>query len=126
VPIGAVLVADTKVIGEGWNCPIASHDPSHHAEIAALRQAGQRTQNYRFPGSTLYVTVEPCVMCAGALTHARIDKVIFGAYEPRTGGVYSLYQIGQDTRLNHQYEVVGGFMLSECAQLMQAFFKARR
>ncbi len=126
VPVGAVLVHQGQVVGEGCNQPIRSQDPTQHAEIVALRQAAQSLKNYRLPGSTLYVTIEPCVMCAGALIHARVEKLIYGAAEPRTGAVRTLYQITEDSRLNHQLEVVGDLLQEECATLMQAFFKQRR
>lgn len=126
VPVGAVLVLRGEVVGEGWNRPIQSHDPTHHAEIMALRQAGQKLKNYRLPGTVLYVTIEPCVMCAGALIHARVEKLIYGALEPRCGAVRTLYQITEDSRLNHQIAVASGLLQEECANLMQAFFQQRR
>ncbi len=126
VPVGAVLVLRGEVVGEGWNRPIQSHDPTHHAEIMALRQAGQKLKNYRLPGTVLYVTIEPCVMCAGALIHARVEKLIYGTSEPRCGAVRTLYQITEDSRLNHQIAVASGLLQEECANLMQAFFQQRR
>ena len=126
VPIGAVLVKDDQIIGEGYNAPISQHDPTAHAEIMALRDAAHRLGNYRLLNTTLYVTIEPCVMCAGALVHARIQDVVFGAVEPRTGAIGSVFDILQSSRLNHQVNVRGGVMAQECAALMQNFFKRRR
>ena len=126
VPIGAVLVKNDQIIGEGYNAPISQHDPTAHAEIMALRDAAHRLGNYRLLNTTLYVTIEPCVMCAGALVHARIQEVVFGAVEPRTGAIGSVFDILQSSRLNHQVNVRGGVMAQECAALMQNFFKRRR
>ena len=127
VPVGAVLVLDEKIIGEGWNQPIRRHDPSAHAEIMALRHAGQYQQNYRLPDSTLYVTLEPCRMCAGAIVHARVGRVIFGASDPRTGAAGSAFDLlPSDARFNHRTEVSGGVMADECAELLRQFFSARR
>ena len=126
VPIGAVLVKNDQIIGEGYNAPISQHDPTAHAEIMALRDAAHRLGNYRLLNTTLYVTIEPCVMCAGALVHARIQDVVFGAVEPRTGAIGSVFDILQSSRLNHQVNVRGGVMAQECAALMQNFFKRRR
>jgi len=126
VPIGAVIVKDDQIIGEGYNSPIGHHDPTAHAEIMALREAAQRIGNYRLLNTTLYVTIEPCVMCAGALVHARVKEVVFGATEPRTGAVSSVFEILQSSKLNHQVKVRGGVMAEEAAGLMQQFFKQRR
>ena len=126
VPVGAVLVRNNEVIGEGWNRPIASHDPTGHAEINAMRQAAERIGNYRLVDSTLYVTLEPCVMCAGAIIHARIKRVVYGAQEPRTGAVVSVFNVLQDERHNHRPEVTGGVLAEECAAEIQNFFRARR
>lgn len=126
VPIGAVLVKDDRIIGEGFNAPIGRHDPTAHAEIMALRSAAQRLGNYRLLNTTLYVTIEPCVMCAGALVHARVREVVFGAAEPRTGAMGSVFDILQSAKLNHRVEVRGGVMAEECAAIMQQFFKQRR
>ncbi len=126
VPVGAVLVRDDEVIGEGWNRPIVSHDPTAHAEISALRAAAQHIGNYRLLNTTLYVTLEPCVMCTGALIHARVKRLVFGAHEPRTGAVESVFTILQDPRQNHRVEVTGGVLQQECAELVKAFFKSRR
>ncbi|WP_457664993.1 tRNA adenosine(34) deaminase TadA [Thiolapillus sp.] len=127
VPVGAVLVLGEEIIGEGWNQPIGRHDPSAHAEIMALRDAGQRQQNYRLPDSTLYVTLEPCPMCAGAIVHARVSKVIFAAADPRTGAAGSVFDLlPSDERFNHRTEVDGGVMADESARLLREFFRARR
>lgn len=126
VPIGAVLIKDDQIVGEGFNSPISQQDPSAHAEIVALRDAARRLGNYRLLNTTLYVTIEPCVMCAGALVHARVNEVVFGADEPRTGAGGSVFDILQSSKLNHQVTVRGGVMASESASLLQQFFKDRR
>lgn len=126
VPIGAVLVSDDTLLAEGWNQPIACCDPSAHAEIVVLRQAGQKLQNYRLPGTTLYVTLEPCAMCAGALVQARVQRLVFGAFDPRAGAVTSVLQILAEPRLNHRVEWHGGILEADCVKLLQAFFKKRR
>ena len=126
VPVGAVLVKDNQVIGEGWNLAISSHDPCAHAEIMAIREAGKRVGNYRLIDCTLYVTLEPCVMCAGAIMHARIARVVFGARDPKTGVAGSVIDLFAETRLNHHAEVVGGVMADTCGGLLSAFFAARR
>ncbi len=126
VPVGAVLVCDDQIIGEGFNQPVMGHDPSAHAEIMALRKAGQVRQNYRLPGHTLYVTLEPCVMCAGAIVHARIDRLVFGAWEPKGGAVSSVYDILSVPRLNHQLEWTGGVLAEECGAMLRTFFRQRR
>ncbi|WP_456373891.1 tRNA adenosine(34) deaminase TadA [Thiolapillus sp.] len=127
VPVGAVLVLENEVIGEGWNQPIGRHDPSAHAEIMALRDAGQRQQNYRLPGATLYVTLEPCPMCAGAIVHARIGKVVYAASDPRSGAAGSVFDLlPSDRRFNHVTEAEGGLLAEESAQLLRQFFRARR
>lgn len=126
VPIGAVLVKDDQIIGEGFNAPISQHDPTAHAEVMALRDAARRLGNYRLLNTTLYVTIEPCVMCAGALIHARVQEVVFGAPEPRTGAGGSVFDILQSPKLNHQVTIRGGVMASECAVLLQRFFRDRR
>jgi len=126
VPIGAVLVKDDQIIGEGFNAPISRHDPTAHAEIMALRDAAQRIANYRLPDTTLYVTIEPCVMCAGALVHARVREVVYGASEPRSGAAGSVFEILQSGKLNHRVALRGGVLASECASLLQDFFKVRR
>jgi tRNA(adenine34) deaminase len=126
VPVGAVLVADGAVVGEGHNLPISTCDPTAHAEIQALRTAAQRIGNYRLPGSILYVTLEPCAMCAGALMHARVARVVFGAPDPKTGACGSVLNLFAEPRLNHHTEVDGGVLAEECGALMRAFFNARR
>ena len=127
VPVGAVLVRDGQVIGEGWNQPISSHDATAHAEIVALRNAGRAEQNYRLPGTTLYVTLEPCPMCAGAIVHARVERVVYGAADPRSGAAGSVFDLlPSDARFNHRTSVEGGIMGGECGELLRAFFRARR
>lgn len=126
VPVGAVLVRDGEIIGEGWNRPIASHDPSAHAEIVALRQAGHRLGNYRLTGSTLYVTLEPCLMCAGAMIHARVKRLVFGAYDPKRGAVNSTAHAFDTQGLNHRVAFTGGVLEQACSERLQAFFRARR
>ncbi|MEE9357339.1 tRNA adenosine(34) deaminase TadA [Candidatus Vondammii sp. HM_W22] len=128
VPVGAVVVYDGDVIGEGWNQPILQHDPTAHAEIMALRDAGRRVTNYRLLGTTLYVTLEPCAMCAGAIIHARVKRVVFGAYDPKGGAAGSVFDLlSSERRFNHRVEVQGGGVLSEeCGDLLRAFFRSRR
>lgn len=126
VPVGAVLVRNGEVVGEGWNQPIGSHDPTAHAEVVAIRDAARRVGNYRLPGSTLYVTVEPCTMCAGALVHARIALLVFGAAEPRAGAVLSSAAVLDNPGLNHRVSVTGGVLADDCAALLKEFFAARR
>ncbi|OOZ39086.1 tRNA-specific adenosine deaminase [Solemya pervernicosa gill symbiont] len=126
VPVGAVVVQNDEVIGEGWNLTIAGHDPTAHAEIQALRAAAQQQQNYRLPGTTLYVTLEPCPMCAGAMVHARVARVVFAATDPRTGAAGSICNLLQDENLNHRCEVVGGVMAEQSSEMLRAFFRARR
>jgi len=126
IPVGALLVVSGEGVGEGWNRPIAGSYPTAHAEIVALRAAAQKLRNYRLPGSTLYVTLEPCVMCAGAIIHARVGRVVFGAYDPKSGAAGSLFAILGTDRLNHCVEVQGGVLADECSRLLQAFFEARR
>ncbi len=127
VPVGAVLVLDGEIIGEGWNQPITRCDPSAHAEIMALRAAGQNQQNYRLSNSTLYVTLEPCPMCAGAIVHARVNKVVFGASDPRSGAAGSVFDLlPSDERFNHRTAVVGGVLAEESAAMLRQFFRSRR
>ncbi|WP_428603886.1 tRNA adenosine(34) deaminase TadA [Sedimenticola sp.] len=127
VPVGAVLVANGKVVGEGWNRPIISHDPTAHAEIMALRDAGQRLQNYRLPGTTLYVTLEPCPMCAGAIVHSRVNRVVFGATDPKGGAAGTVFRLlPSDQRFNHYVQAQGGLLAEECAELLRTFFRSRR
>lgn len=126
VPVGAVLVLDERIIGEGWNRPVTTHDPSAHAEILALRSAAQTLGNYRLPGTTLYVTLEPCIMCAGAITHARVSRLVFGAADPKAGAVSSMYDVISQPRLNHRVEWSGGILEAACGQILRDFFKSRR
>lgn len=126
VPIGAVVVHDDRVVGRGWNQPVGSHDPTAHAEIVALRDAGRAMGNYRLTGATLYVTVEPCLMCVGAMVHARIGTLVFGAPEPKTGAIESTQRAHEGPALNHTFVVVSGVLAKECAAILQQFFQAKR
>ncbi len=126
VPVGAVLVDETGILGEGWNQSIQCHDPSAHAEMQAIRAAGKKVGNYRHPGATLYVTLEPCPMCAGLLVHARIARLVYAADDPKTGAAGSIMNLLQEPRLNHQVEVVPGIMATECSSVLSDFFKWRR
>ena len=126
VPVGAVLVHNNQVIGEGWNRPIGRHDPTAHAEIAALRDAARYRNNYRLPDCELFVTLEPCAMCAGAILHSRISRVVYGARDPKTGVHGSVVDLFAVDRLNHHTEVLGGVLAEECGQLLSGFFAARR
>jgi tRNA(adenine34) deaminase len=127
VPVGAVLVRDGQIIGEGYNQPIGRHDPTAHAEVMALRAAGEQLQNYRLPGSTLYVTLEPCPMCAGAIVHARVERVVFAASDPRSGAAGSVFDLlPSDQRFNHHTACEGGVLAEEAGQLLRDFFRARR
>ncbi len=126
VPVGAIVVRDGIVIGRGFNQPIGTHDPTAHAEIVALRDAAQTVGNYRLPGATLYVTVEPCAMCAGAIQHARIARVVYGTPEPKTGACGSVVDLFAEARLNHHASVEGGVLATESAALIAAFFQRRR
>ncbi|MGD2076680.1 MAG: tRNA adenosine(34) deaminase TadA [Gammaproteobacteria bacterium] len=126
VPVGAVVVREGERLGAGWNRPIAAHDPTAHAEIVAMRAAALRLGNYRLTGSTLYVTLEPCLMCAGAMIHARVERLVFGAYDARRGAVDSTARVFETQGLNHSLTVVGGVMEQACADRLRAFFRARR
>lgn len=126
VPVGAVLVCAGEIVGRGFNAPIARHDPSAHAEIAALRDAATKLGNYRLPGCTLYVTLEPCAMCAGAIIHARIAHVVFGAQDPKSGACGSVVNLLAEPRLNFHAQVAGGVLADECGALLSNFFAARR
>jgi tRNA(adenine34) deaminase len=126
VPVGAVLARDGQVIARAANAPIGRNDPTAHAEILVLRAAGERIGNYRLTGTTLYVTLEPCPMCAAALVHARVSRLVFAAADPKTGAAGSIMNLVQDPRLNHRIEVVGGLMSERAATLLQDFFRARR
>ncbi|WFP49756.1 tRNA adenosine(34) deaminase TadA [Methylomonas sp. EFPC3] len=126
VPVGAVLVLGNRCIAEGWNQPIQTNDPTAHAEIVALRKAGQVLDNYRLIDTTLYVTLEPCVMCMGAIAHARVKRLVFGAYDPKRGAVCHALQLSDTEFLNHKVEWTGGVLQTVCADLLGDFFKARR
>ncbi len=126
IPVGAVLVKDDQIVAEGWNQSILLHDPSAHAEMQCLRLAGQLIQNYRLIDTTLYVTLEPCPMCAGLLVHSRIKRLVFGARDAKTGAAGSLMNLLQDERLNHQVDVSEGVLAQECGDKLSAFFKMRR
>lgn len=126
VPVGAVLVKDGKIISRGFNQPIGNSDPSAHAEMIALRSAAQLESNYRLPGTTLYVTLEPCIMCAGAMLHARVERLVFGATDPKTGAAGSVLNVFSEKQINHQTQVEGGIMDDECSQVLRDFFKGRR
>ncbi len=126
VPVGAVVVKDGAVIGRGYNQPISGHDPTAHAEVVAMRDAAQHLGNYRLTDCALYVTLEPCAMCAGAMMHARIARVVYGARDPKTGACGSVVDLFAEARLNHHATVSGGVLAAEAAQLLQAFFAGRR
>jgi tRNA(adenine34) deaminase len=126
VPVGAVVVLDERVIGEGWNRPISASDPSAHAEIQAMRAAAAARRNYRLIGATLYVTLEPCAMCVGAMFHARIRRVVFGAPDPKTGAAGSVVDLFSQNKLNHHALVEGGVLAAECGAMLSAFFASRR
>ncbi len=126
VPVGAVVVLEEKILGEGWNRPIAACDPTAHAEIQAMRAASAALSNYRLTGATLYVTLEPCVMCVGAMFHARIGRVVFGASDPKTGAAGSIVDLFKNEKLNHHAQIQGGVLASECGALLNRFFASRR
>ncbi|ERT14817.1 adenosine deaminase [Photorhabdus temperata J3] len=126
IPVGAVLVADNEIIAEGWNQSIIKHDPTAHAEIIVLRKGGERLQNYRLLNTTLYVTLEPCTMCAGSMVHSRIQRLVYGANDMKTGAVGSLIDILRHPGMNHQIEITGGVLAKECSTMLSAFFKQRR
>ena len=126
VPVGAVVVVDGQIVGRGFNQPIGKHDPTAHAEVMALRDAAAQLGNYRLPGATLYVTVEPCAMCAGAIQHARIGRVVYGTKEPKTGACGSVVDLFAEARLNHHAEVEGGLLAEDSAALIASFFQRRR
>lgn len=126
VPVGAVVIKDGEIVGRGFNQPIGRHDPTAHAEVMALRDAAECLGNYRLPGCTLYVTLEPCAMCIGAIFHARIGRVVFGARDPKTGAAGSVIDLFAEERLNHHAEIVGGIRAEECGALLSGFFAARR
>ena len=126
VPVGAVVVRDDTIIGEGWNQSIAACDPTAHAEVVALRAAGRAVGNYRLPGATVYVTLEPCLMCVGALVHARVETLVFGIPEPKAGAVESTMRATEHTALNHRLRVVSGVLAADCRAVLQEFFRERR
>ena len=126
VPVGAVVVREGELLGEGRNAPIGARDPTAHAEILALRAAAQRADNYRLPGTTLYVTLEPCPMCVGAMVHARVARLVYGASDPRTGAAGGALDLVSDPSHNHRIGVTGGVLADECADRLRAFFRARR
>ena len=126
VPVGAVLVRGADIIAAGGNAPIASHDPTAHAEIEALRAGGRALGSYRLTGTTLYVTLEPCVMCAAAIVHARVQRLVFGAWDPRAGAAGSITDVFALPQLNHRVDVFGGVLMQECAELLKRFFAERR
>lgn len=126
VPVGALIVLEGEVVGRGYNQPIGRHDPTAHAEIMALRDAATRLGNYRLPGCTLYVTLEPCAMCAGAIMHARMERVVFGARDPKTGAAGSVIDLFAESRLNHHTSIIGGVLAEQCGSLLSGFFSARR
>ena len=126
VPVGAIVVKDERCIAEGWNASIATHDPTAHAEMMALRQAGLVLENYRLCDATLYVTLEPCVMCMGALSHARVKRLVFGAYDPKRGAVCNALSLSDASFLNHHIDWTGGVLEADCSVLLKDFFRARR
>lgn len=126
VPVGAVIVQNNVVIADGWNQPISTHDATAHAEIVALRKAGYTLSNYRMPEATLYVTLEPCVMCVGAMVHARVNRLVYGATEPKTGAIESAFQLAEEGQHNHTIEIVGGVLAEQSSELLSNFFKRRR
>ena len=126
VPVGAVLATDGRIVGRGRNAPIGSNDPAAHAEIVALRDAGQTLSTYRFPGSTLYVTLEPCVMCAGAMVHARVAHLVFGAPDPKSGAAGTVTNVFEAATMNHRVRVTGGVLADDCGERLRQFFRSRR
>ena len=126
VPVGAVVVLGGEVIGSGYNQPISAHDPTAHAEIVAIRAAAERLGNYRLTGATMYVTIEPCQMCVGAMVHARIARLVYGTREPKAGAIESAMRAHESPGLNHAFDVVGGVLGDECREIIQAFFRERR
>jgi len=126
VPVGALVVLNDEIIGEGWNQPIVAHDPTAHAEIVALRAAAARMKNYRIPDAVLYVTLEPCAMCAGAMVHARVVRVVYGAADPKSGAAGSVFNLLESSTLNHRAQITRGVLAQECGEMLRIFFAARR
>jgi len=126
VPVGALVVLNDEIIGEGWNQPIVTHDPTAHAEIVALRAAAVRTKNYRIPEAVLYVTLEPCAMCAGAMVHARMARVVYGAADPKSGAAGSVFNLLESSTLNHRAQITRGMLAQECGDILRRFFESRR
>ncbi len=126
VPVGALVVLNDEIIGEGWNQPIVAHDPTAHAEIVALRAAAARIRNYRLSDTVLYVTLEPCAMCAGAMVHARVARVVYGAADPKSGAAGSVFNLLESSALNHRAQVTRGVLAEECGEMLRKFFEARR
>ena len=126
VPVGALVVLNDEIIGEGWNQPIVAHDPTAHAEIVALRAAAARMKNYRIPEAVLYVTLEPCAMCAGAMVHARIARVVYGAADPKSGAAGSVFNLLESSTLNHRAQITRGMLAQECGDILRRFFESRR
>lgn len=126
IPVGAVLVNQEGLLAAAGNCSIGNQDPTAHAEMIVMRDGARQLQNYRLPGTTLYVTLEPCVMCMGALIHARVERLVYGATDPKTGAAASVYTIGTDGFLNHKIEILGGVLAEQCSELLKAFFRLRR
>lgn len=126
VPVGALVVVRDRIVGEGWNCPIATHDPTAHAEVMALRAAGQAMGSYRLEGALLYVTLEPCAMCVSALLHARIARLVFGAWDPKAGACGSVLDLPRERAFNHRLDVFGGVLREQCGALLSTFFSCRR
>ena len=126
VPVGALVVLNDEIIGEGWNQPIVTHDPTAHAEIVALRAAAVRMKNYRIPDAVLYVTLEPCAMCAGAMVHARVARVVYGAADPKSGAAGSVFNLLESSTLNHRAQITRGVLAQECGDILRRFFESRR
>ena len=126
VPVGALVVLNDEIIGEGWNQPIVAHDPTAHAEIVALRAAAARMRNYRLSDAELYVTLEPCAMCAGAMVHARITRVVYGAADPKSGAAGSVFNLPESSIQNHRAQITRGVLAEECGEILRKFFEARR
>ncbi|HEX7964764.1 MAG TPA: tRNA adenosine(34) deaminase TadA [Gammaproteobacteria bacterium] len=126
VPVGALVVKDGVLLGSGWNQPIGTHDPTAHAEVMALRAAAHMAENYRLTGTTLYVTLEPCAMCAGAMVHARVARLVYGAADPKTGAAGSVFDLTRTDKLNHRLDVAGGVLAEECGGLLRQFFARKR